>query len=343
MRIRSWTGLALALLALSQLSCAAVGLTPMAETMPSARAGLQPEYRLFYDALQDYGDWTLIEPFGYVFRPYGNIESWRPYEDGYWAPSDVYGWVWISAEPYGWATYHYGEWLYDRYQGWVWIPGADWAPAWVSWQETPDYVGWAPRFPSGFDPGTVPGGAYTYVPTGQLPSPDLRSRVLTEEQVGVQLGSPRPIVNLVEQGGVRFNAGPKLAEIEQHAGPLTRVKVADLAPAAGPVVKPAAGPGARPAPARPPGVRKPAARPAPAGSDLDPAAIEALRRAAEQSAKEARLVIEKGAALPPSIGLVRRELKREPAPDHKPGEAAPRGRPRDSGHGRAEADSAKSR
>ena len=64
MRIRSWSILALTLLALSQLSCATMGLTPLPETMPAARAGLQPEYRIFYDALQDCGDWTLIEPFG---------------------------------------------------------------------------------------------------------------------------------------------------------------------------------------------------------------------------------------------------------------------------------------
>jgi hypothetical protein len=98
MRIRSWSLLTLTLLALTQLSCATIGLTPLQDSMPAARAGLSPEYRLFYDALQDYGDWTLIEPFGYVFRPYGNASSWRPYQYGYWAPSDVYGWVWISGE-----------------------------------------------------------------------------------------------------------------------------------------------------------------------------------------------------------------------------------------------------
>ena len=30
-------------------------------SMPAARAALRPEYRLFYDALIDYGDWVLIE------------------------------------------------------------------------------------------------------------------------------------------------------------------------------------------------------------------------------------------------------------------------------------------
>jgi hypothetical protein len=27
---------------------------------------------------------------------------------------------------------------------WAWVPGNEWAPSWVSFQEGPDYVGWAP-------------------------------------------------------------------------------------------------------------------------------------------------------------------------------------------------------
>jgi len=48
-------------------------LTPARVSMPAARAALRPELRIFYDALQDYGDWILIEPFGYVFRPSLNV------------------------------------------------------------------------------------------------------------------------------------------------------------------------------------------------------------------------------------------------------------------------------
>jgi hypothetical protein len=112
------------LLALLQLSCATTGMTPDPVSMPAARAGLRPQYRVFYDELVDYGDWILIEPYGFVFRPRTRFNSWSPYYDGFWSPSDNYGWVWVSAEPYGWATYHYGRWLNDDYQGWVWVPGA---------------------------------------------------------------------------------------------------------------------------------------------------------------------------------------------------------------------------
>jgi hypothetical protein len=345
MRIRSWSLLALVLVAPTQLSCATIGLTPLQEAMPAARAGLLPEYRLFYDALEDYGDWTLIEPFGYVFRPYGNVEGWRPYQHGYWAPSDVYGWVWISGEPYGWATYHYGEWLFDRYQGWVWIPGLDWGPAWVSWEETPDYIGWAPMLPAGFDSGLIPGGGYTYVPTGQLSSTDVQTRARTRDQIGEKLGTPRPIENQVERDGVRFNAGPKFDVIERRAGPLLRVKIEDLFPGGSPVKKPGAGPGLQPAttPSTPRAVRKPGARPAPGPTTEETPGVDAVRRAAEDAARSARLVTEKNAAPPHSIGVVRRHAKREAPPDERPGEATPRERSRRPGRDPAEADSTKQR
>ncbi len=181
------------LLAAALAGCAAPQLSATRDAMPAARAGLRPEYRIFYDALQDYGDWVLIEPYGFVFRPSVNVAQWRPYMDGFWAPSDLYGWVWISAEPFGWATYHYGRWMYDPYQRWVWIPGADWAPAWVSWEQSGDYVGWSPLMASG---GTnPPGGAYTWAPMGQLGGTNLRANTASTAQLGEAVAHPEPVSN----------------------------------------------------------------------------------------------------------------------------------------------------
>jgi len=70
----------------------------------------------------------------------------KPYTDGRSEWSEQ-GWIWISYEPWGWATYHYGRWVYDDYQGWIWIPGTTWAPTWVSWQQSPEYIGWSPLPP----------------------------------------------------------------------------------------------------------------------------------------------------------------------------------------------------
>jgi hypothetical protein len=314
-------------------SCATVGFTPDRESMPAARAALAPEYRLFYDTLEDYGDWTLIEPFGYVFRPYGNVVGWRPYDQGYWAASDVYGWVWISAEPFGWATYHYGQWIYDRFQGWVWIPGVDWAPAWVSWAATPDYVGWAPL---GVGVNSVPGGGYLYAPASALASTDLSSKVQTAEQIGPEkLGAVEPVDNEIERGGVRFNAGPRFETIERRFGAVPRVKIED-ASSLKPGARRPTGTPAAPAPASE--TRKPEGKPAP-GTPVD---IEAMRKAAEESARLAREAAESKTP-PAQIQVVRPPVKEAGRAERErqmqaqgQGKERPRPReaPRDSAAGR---------
>jgi len=100
----------------------------------------------FYDSLASYGNWIERPSYGWVWTPRDVSATWRPYQAGHWVWSDE-GWTWLTDEPYGWATYHYGRWYQDPEIGWAWVPGNDWAPAWVSWQEGNDYVGWAPLPP----------------------------------------------------------------------------------------------------------------------------------------------------------------------------------------------------
>lgn len=113
-----------------------------------ARATQEDSYDVFYDRLQSDGQWFNDESYGYVWQP--NIASsdqrWRPYSEGRWAYTDR-GWTWVSNEKFGWATYHYGRWAKLSDKGWVWVPGDEWAPAWVSWRESDDYIGWAPLPP----------------------------------------------------------------------------------------------------------------------------------------------------------------------------------------------------
>ena len=105
------------------------------------------DYENFYEPLAQYGSWFETSDYGYVYQPAAVRESsWRPYTRGRWAFTDQ-GWTWVSDEPFGWATYHYGRWTLLNNTGWVWVPGNEWAPAWVSWRENPDYVGWAPLPP----------------------------------------------------------------------------------------------------------------------------------------------------------------------------------------------------
>jgi hypothetical protein len=74
--------------------------------------------------------------------------------------------------------------------GWVWIPGSRWAPAWVSWRESSDHVGWAPLPPEVADDSqTRVGGwvdnyydigpaAYLFVKIGDLSRPTYRDVIL---------------------------------------------------------------------------------------------------------------------------------------------------------------------
>jgi len=98
---------------------------------------------VYHDDLSPYGYWEFVGGFGYVWRPYHVSVSWAPYYRGRWIYT-VYGWTWVSTEPWGWITYHYGYWTYTHRWGWVWIPGYTWAPARVVWYWSDGYVAWRP-------------------------------------------------------------------------------------------------------------------------------------------------------------------------------------------------------
>jgi hypothetical protein len=251
--------------------------------MPAARASLRPEYRLFYDALVDYGDWVLIEPYGYTFRPRVAVDLWDPYQDGFWSPTDIYGWVWMSAEPFGWATYHYGRWFRDDYQGWVWVPGLDWAPAWVSWAADDQYVAWAPLAPGRDFDSTAPASAYTVAPRASLGSTDLSTHTLKVDRLGSRADALRPVANLDQAEGVVFNRGPRVDWVEQVRGPLLRARLQDLVP----------GRSIRLEPQQPK-----------AGAATTPRPAEE-QRAAEQAAQRARQLMQQKSATPQMLPIVR--------------------------------------
>jgi uncharacterized protein DUF6600 len=102
----------------------------------------------FYEPLSPYGSWVTIGSHGRCWHPTGVETGWRPYCIGHWEWTDC-GWYWVSDEPWAWACYHYGGWVDDPRAGWVWVPGTEWAPAWVTWREGGDYIGWAPCGPGG--------------------------------------------------------------------------------------------------------------------------------------------------------------------------------------------------
>jgi len=128
----------------------------------SAAAQESIDIDTFYDELAPYGQWVWHPRFGYVWLPETVSDNWRPYTVGRWTYTDEYGWYWDSYEPFAWAIYHYGRWGYDPDYGWFWVPGDTWAPAWVQWRYSDDYVGWAPIGPG--RPGYAYGVPVNYDP-----------------------------------------------------------------------------------------------------------------------------------------------------------------------------------
>jgi len=209
-----------AALALFSASCAVQGgpgetgaaAAPPGE--PAARMGLAPELRPLYDALEGEGDWVLVEPQGWVFRPRVNTVAWRPYQDGHWEPSYSFGWVWESHDPFGWITVHYGFWFYDDFQGWLWKPYGAWAPSWVAWVQVGNFVGWAPLPPAGIttysDP---PGGAFTYIPVQSLTQSSYSTSALHVNAIPDDGSSLQPIERSTSYLGVYYNTGPDVSAV----------------------------------------------------------------------------------------------------------------------------------
>jgi len=117
----------------------------------------------FYSPLGPEGTWVDLAPYGRCWRPRVQV-GWRPYTNGHWEWTDV-GWYWVSDEPWSWACYHYGSWQFDPAYSWVWIPGTEWAPAWVTWRESDDYIGWAPCGPRG---AVLSASLFVFVDTGHF-------------------------------------------------------------------------------------------------------------------------------------------------------------------------------
>jgi hypothetical protein len=195
-------------------------------------------YDTFYNQLDRYGDWRETSDYGYVWQPrQAQSRTWRPYTDGHWVYTDA-GWTWVSQEPFGWATYHYGRWTRLRNIGWVWVPGDEWAPAWVSWRKSNDYVGWAPLPPEArFDRGTgihnwsdgyydVGPDQYSFVETKQFGAPRLENAVIPSERNVTIVNQTTNVTNITYNNTTIVNQGPSYDEIRtQTQQPIERLRL----------------------------------------------------------------------------------------------------------------------
>ena len=195
------------------------------EPRESGPSGAARGYSTFYTRLESDGDWIETGDYGYVFHPREAESSrWRPYTNGRWAYTDV-GWTWISEESFGWATYHYGRWTRLRGIGWVWVPGNEWAPAWVSWRKSNEYVGWAPLPPEArFDQRTgihnwsdnyydVGPDQYCFVASREFGAPRVEQTLLPAERNVTIVNQTTNVTNITYKNTTIVNEGPNYDEM----------------------------------------------------------------------------------------------------------------------------------
>jgi Family of unknown function (DUF6600) len=205
------------------------------------RSEVSVSLNFFVDALDPYGSWVDVEDYGYCWRPAVADEDpdWRPYTRGYWAYTDG-GWTWISEEDWGWATYHYGRWI-RVHSRWCWVPGYEWAPAWVSWRETDDSLGWAPlppearwNFRTGFSSWTdgyydVGPEAYCFVPRRHFGDRSVRTHFFDRRRSIDLFERSANITRIAHRENVVNNifvGGPQVERIEREAGrPVERLRL----------------------------------------------------------------------------------------------------------------------
>jgi probable HAF family extracellular repeat protein len=189
-----------------------------------ASASNEGNYEVFYTKLSpEEGSWVEAGQYGYCFRPRVSGD-WRPYRDGHWIWTDR-GWYWESNERFGWATYHYGRWVDISGTGWCWIPGNQWAPAWVSWRESDENVGWAPLPPEanvsvnqsisswpdsyyGIGP-----AAYVFISYAHWLEPSYAQYIKPSEQNAQIISESKNVTNIVTNNNVINNFGPPVQTV----------------------------------------------------------------------------------------------------------------------------------
>ncbi|MFN8010961.1 MAG: DUF6600 domain-containing protein [Holophagaceae bacterium] len=144
------------------------------------------EIRPYADDLDEHGEWVDVEDVGTCWRPRVSIE-WRPYWRGRWG-AYAGGMTWISDDPWGYVTFHHGRWGWSSRWGWYWIPGVFYSPAWVAWNWSGGYCGWAPlgywNAPCHWGYGAWGGGyCWNVVQVGHINAVSLHNRVVVDRNV----------------------------------------------------------------------------------------------------------------------------------------------------------------
>jgi hypothetical protein len=203
------------------VAAAAIGLAA-----PAAQGQVSVDVSIggFYDEMAPYGRWVDCR-YGRCWVPGHIAADWQPYSNGQWIYTE-YGWTWVSNDPWGGTPYHYGTWASIEGYGWSWVPGTVWAPAWVTWSYSDNYVGWAPLPPtvvlgnSGYSgsPVVVSQTQYVFVPTNRFVGRNVTTVRLPPQQSAQIFRQTRPATGFAVSGGIVRNRALPMEVVEHAAG-----------------------------------------------------------------------------------------------------------------------------
>jgi hypothetical protein len=178
----------------------------------------------FHSSLERHGRWITVEGYGEVWRPAGISVSWQPYTVGRWGYTE-FGWTWISFDAWGDIPYHYGTWTFVEGIGWVWVPGYVWAPAWVTFSYSDEFIGWAPIPPTlvistgGFSGSVnVSANFFVFVPARSFVNVDIRGvRVPRERNVTI-INQTTNVTNFTVVNNTVHNNAISVQQVEKISG-----------------------------------------------------------------------------------------------------------------------------
>jgi hypothetical protein len=178
----------------------------------------------FYDELAPYGRWIDCR-YGQCWVPARVAADWQPYTNGQWVYTE-YGWTWMSDDPWGGNPYHYGTWTSLDLYGWCWVPGTVWAPAWVTWSYSNNYIGWAPLPPTiVFGASGYAGRAvivnptqYVFVPMNRFVGTNVTSVRVSARQNPTIFRQTTPVTRFAVSDGIVRNTAIPVATIQRAAG-----------------------------------------------------------------------------------------------------------------------------
>jgi len=108
--------------------------------------------------------------------------------------------------------------------GWYWIPGRRWAPAWVSWRRSSDYVVWAP-LPPRFDDDfsieitvrDIPNDYWVAVPSRSFLERDLSASIIDDDHGRFRaVEETKPVGNVTIQNNIVVNNAIDVGFVEKQ-------------------------------------------------------------------------------------------------------------------------------